>query len=95
MLPRDSPTLITTDPESFRPTVEGREPVLPEWIDLDEATAREWVQGGGSLMLAGLPGTGKSHLVQEWLRELPGRKIHLTAPTHVAARNLRVEAWNL
>ena len=29
--------------------------------------------------------------VQEWLKEITGRKIYLTAPTHVAARNLRVE----
>ena len=32
-----------------------------------------------------------SHLLQEWLREMTGRKIYLTAPTHVAANNLRVE----
>ena len=71
---------------------------LASWLDwlllvrcLDEAVARDWVLGGGSLMLAGLPGTGKSHLLQEWLREMDRRKIYLTAPTHVAARNLRVE----
>ena len=42
-LPHDSTTLITTPPESFRPTEEGRAPELPEWIDLDEAAARDWV----------------------------------------------------
>ena len=75
MLPRDSPTLITTDPESFCPTVEGRAPQPQGWVDLDERAAREWVLQGRSLMIAGLPGTGKSHLLQEWLWEMTGRTI--------------------
>ena len=41
MLGHASTTLITTDPESFQPTVEGKAPMLPEWIDMDEATARD------------------------------------------------------
>ena len=38
-----------------------------------------------AVLMRGPTGVGKSHLVQEWIAAMPGRKIYLTAPTHEAA----------
>ena len=63
-LPHTSMTLITDPPESFRPTVEGTLDEPRGWEDLSAEAARDWVRGGGSIMVAGLPGTGKSLVTQ-------------------------------
>ena len=88
VLDRDSSTLITVG--TFDPTVEGRMPETRGWWDLDERGAREAVLAGSSIYVGGLPGTGQSHTVMGWIRGST-RKVYLTAPTHVAARNVQVE----
>ena len=53
-------------------------------------TARRAILAGESIFVGGLPGTGKSHTVMGLINDST-RKVYLAAPTHVAARNLRVE----
>jgi hypothetical protein len=57
------------------------------WRDLDAVAAAAHVQGGGSLLVTGLAGTGKS----TWIRaqvaalEASGKKVVVLAKTHNAA----------
>jgi len=67
------------------------EPVLSEWVDLDEAMAYEHVRAGGSLYIEAHAGTGKTYFLRECARLLreQGKEVRMCALTHVATANLR------
>ena len=90
-LDHDSRSIITVG--EFDATCNGRLPLLTEgWSGLSPDDAWEHVEGGGSIFVSGLPGVAKSYTCMEWVKELKKtRRVILTAPTHVAARNLRCE----
>jgi hypothetical protein len=65
-------------------------PALRPWVDLDQAAAHRHVLAGGSLLVVGSPGVGKSfwtrHLI-ECLRQ-GGARVQCVAKTHSACQNL-------
>ena len=59
-----------------------------EWRDISDPLAH--CLAAGSLLLTGLPGTGKTHLAQRIVAVLREQKqaVHIVAKTHCAAQNL-------
>ena len=91
LLPHDSTSIIGTG--TFNPECKGEFPgERKPWTDLSIQDAREHVMGGGSIFISGLPGVAKSYTCVEWVNVLKEtRRVILTAPTHVATRNMRCE----
>ena len=56
------------------------------WAQLSEEEAREHVIAGGSLLVEGWPGTGKTHSVREWVKAL-GKRVFVIAKTHQQCAN--------
>ena len=73
-----------------------REPQLPEhtmppeleWTDIPDPLTH--CLAGGSLLLTGLPGTGKTHLARHIVAALreQGQAVHIVAKTHCAVQNI-------
>ena len=64
--------------------------LVASWRNLCEAAAHEAVMGGASLLVTGMPGTGKSHWTARVCVELEtaGKKISIIAKTHASAANM-------
>ena len=62
-----------------------------EWRDLGEEEAEAHVLAGGSLLVLGAPGVGKTHWCRELIKRLPGR-VDVIAKTHASCRNFGAEA---
>ena len=73
-----------------------REPQLPEhtmppeptWTDIPDPLTH--CSAGGSLLLTGMPGTGKTHLARRIVAALreQGQVVHIVAKTHCAVQNI-------
>ena len=73
-----------------------REPQLPEhamppeleWTDIPDPLTH--CLAGGSLLLTGLPGTGKTHLARKIVAALreQGQAVHIVAKTHSSVQNI-------
>ena len=68
-----------------KPHREVQPPTLPPpWRDLSEAEARSVVMDGGSLLVQGSLGVGKTHWVRELVKALRsnGKRVDIVAKTH-------------
>ena len=61
----------------------------PPWRELTEAEARLAVMDGGSLLVQGSPGVGKTHWVRELVKALRsiGKRVDIVAKTHASVSN--------
>ena len=60
----------------------------PPWRELTEAEARSVVMEGGSLLVQGSPGVGKTHWVRELVKALrSGKRVNIVAKTHASVSN--------
>jgi hypothetical protein len=59
---------------------------LPDWALVHQEDAKAHVLAGGSLLVEGWPGCGKTHTVREWVKEFSGR-VFVLAETHQACAN--------
>ena len=66
-IPKEARRLISTHSEPHM-EAEVIEPLSP-WVDLPEEAAVEHVLNGGSLMILGAPGVGKSHYAQQLVKK--------------------------
>ena len=91
LLPHDSTSII--GPGTLNSECKGYFPgERKPWTDFSIEDAREHVLGGGSIFISGLPGVAKSYTCVDWVQILKERRrVILTAPTHVATRNMRCE----
>ena len=75
----------------YRPPIKDAEtPTCPQgWVELTEAEARARILAGGSLMVEGLPGTGKSYAIAQVCAELErlGRRLCVICKTHAQVAN--------
>ncbi len=79
--------LIGNHSEPYR-NAEPAEP-LGDWTDLSPDSARDHVMEGGSLLVTGSPGTGKTHWCRELVTDLRAKGLSVTiiAKTHLSVQN--------
>ena len=72
--------------------MEAERPALRRWREVEDPL--EHCAAGNSLLLTGLPGTGKTYLARKIVARLreQGEAVHLVSKTHCSAQNLRLGA---
>jgi hypothetical protein len=69
------------------PSVDAPTPSpLPAWTLMSPEGAKAHILAGGSLLVEGWPGCGKTHTVREWVKDFPGR-VFVIAKTQQACAN--------
>ena len=60
-----------------------------EWQQLSKESAGEYVLNGGSLLVQGAPGTGKTFFVRRLVQQLreKGKSVDIISKTHAAVQN--------
>ena len=77
---------------SAPPRMEAERPALRRWREVEDPL--EHCAAGNSLLLTGLPGTGKTYLARKIVARLreQGEAVHLVSKTHCSAQNLGLGA---
>ena len=77
---------------SRAPRMEAERPKQRRWNGVDDPISH--CLAGNSLLLTGLPGTGKTHLARTIVARLreQGEAVHLVSKTHCSAQNLGLGA---
>ena len=77
---------------SRAPRMEAERPKQRRWNGVDDSVGH--CLAGNSLLLTGLPGTGKTHLARTIVARLreQGEAVHLVSKTHCSAQNLGLGA---
>ena len=76
---------------SAPPRMEAERPALRRWREVEDPL--EHCAAGNSLLLTGLPGTGKTYLARKIVARLreQGEAVHLVSKTHCSARARRAD----
>ena len=87
----DDSDKMATRPELPSRPIFDMQSLPSEWTDLGPEDAKAHILGGGSCLISGPAGSGKSYMVKSIVDELRKSKpVALISKTHVAAQNMSI-----